>query len=86
MNDPQDGAAANPSTRTRQMLACLFPEDEGARWLRRDNPGFGCAPLRLIEQGRETEVQRYLARWMQPAEPPPATFESLFGDPGGSAP
>lgn len=72
---------ATPSARTHHLLASLFPEDAGARWLHRDNPGFGCAPLRLIEQGREAEVQGYLTRWMQPADAPPASFESLFTDP-----
>lgn len=86
MTERAGNTATTPSASTRQMLASLFPEDGGVLWLQRHNPGFGCAPLRLIEQGREAEVQRYLSHWLQPADTPPATFESLFADPGAATP
>ncbi len=85
MPEAPEDPLAGLSPRTRKLLQSLFPEDAGTRWLLRHNPGFGCDPLRLVAQGREPELQHYLSRWLQPAETPPAPFESLFSDPGAAA-
>ena len=67
------------SPRARHLLACVFPdEDQAGRWLDRPNPALGGAPRQLIEQGRERELQNYLAKWLVPSDPPPVPFEALF--------
>lgn len=67
------------SPRTRHLLACVFPdEDQAGRWLDRPNPVLGGAPRQLIDQGRERELQNYLAKWLIPSDPPPVPLEALF--------
>lgn len=85
MPEPGADARAGLAPLTCQLLDRLFPEDGGARWLRRDNPRLGGTPLRAVEQGREGELQRYLEDWLRPAEAPPDSFDTLFAEPGTEA-
>lgn len=82
MSEAREGSLPNLrslSPRTRHLLACVFQDDtQAGRWLERPNPALGGAPRQLIEQGRERELQNYLAEWLVPSAPPPVPFDALF--------
>ena len=82
MNEAREGSLPGHkslSPRTRHLLACVFQDEYHAgRWLDRPNPALGGAPRGLIEQGRERELQIYLAKWLVPSDPPPVPFDALF--------
>lgn len=75
-------AFSAPVPRTWLLLDCIFPDrTEATNWLGRHNQALGGSPAALIRGGREREVQRYLAEWFLPVEPPPLPFERILERP-----
>lgn len=46
---------------TKELLGYILPnEEDQAKWLNSHNTNFGMSPQKMIDEGREIEVAKYL--------------------------